>query len=106
MLQFSHFRTYIGQHEEQRIVGVTRQSINTFVCQFDGFVLLIDHEVQHIGGDMHVLLVLLQVELLGFLQTNLYALLAQVLDQCLVLRHTFERAEQSQLTFLANFLVR
>ena len=54
---------------------------------------------------MHVLLVLLEIELLGFLHTHFDARLREIFDERLRFRHSFERTEKSQLTCLSLLLV-
>ncbi len=65
-----HLATHIGQHEELRIFRRPRQGIDTLIRQFDRLVLLVDNEIEFIGGNMHILLILLQVEFLRLLQTH------------------------------------
>ena len=67
VLYICHLASDIRQDEEVRVFRGSRERVDTLVRQFDGFILLVYHEVQLIGGDVHVLLVLLQVELLGLL---------------------------------------
>ncbi len=106
VLHLGNLATHIGQDEELRVLGGTRQGINTLVGQFDSLVFLVDDEIEFVGGDVHVLLVLLHIELFGLLQAHLDTRLAQILDQGFVFRHTLERTEQCQLARLALFLVR
>ena len=55
---------------------------------------------------MHVLLVLLEVELLCFLKTHLHSLLGEIFDERFGFRQTFVGTEERQLTFLTLFVVR
>ena len=105
-LQLRYLATDIRQYKEVRVFGTSGKRINTFIRQLDRLVLLINDEVQLVRRDVHVLLVLLQVELFGLLQAHFHARLRQVLNQRLRLRHTLERTEQGQLARLTLFLVR
>ena len=103
--QFRHLASHIRQDEEVRVIGRAGQGINTLVRQLDGFVLLVDDEIEFVGSDMHVLLVLLQVELFGLLQPHFDTRLGEIFDQRLRFRHSLERTEQRQLAFFFLFLV-
>ena len=100
MLEFRHLGTYVRQDEEMRIVGRTGEGIDTFIGQFDGLVLLVDDEIEFIRRDMHVLLILLEVELLGLLHAHFDTRFREELDECLGFRQTLEGTEQCQFTFL------
>ena len=102
---FRHLASYIRQDEEIRIVCRSCQRVDAFVRQLDGLVLLVNHEIQLVRGYMHVLLVLLQIELFGLLETHFDTRLGEELDQRFALRHSFERTEESQLAGFAFFLV-
>ena len=106
VLKFRHLGAHIGQHEEVGVIGRTGQGIDTFVGQLDGLVLLVDDEVEFVGRDMHVLLVLLEVELLGLLHTHLDTRFGEEFNKSFALRHTLEGTEERQLTFFFHFLVR
>ena len=103
--QLRHLGTYVRQDEEVRVVGRTGEGIDTLVGQLDGLVLLVDDEIELVGRDMHVLLVLLEVELLGLLEAHLDTGFREVLDERLRFRHSFERTEERQFSFFAHFLV-
>ena len=103
--QLRHFGAYVRQHEEVRVVGRTGEGIDTLVGQLDGLVLLVNNEIELVGRDMHVLLVLLEVELLGLLEAHLDTGFREVLNERLRFRHSFERTEERQFTFFAHFLV-
>ena len=55
---------------------------------------------------MHVLLVLLEVELLGLLHAHLDTRFGEEFNKSFALRHTLEGTEERQLTFFFHFLVR
>ena len=103
--QLRHLGTHIRQDKEVRVVGRTGEGIDTLVGQLDGLVLLVNNEIELVGRDMHVLLVLLEVELLGFLEAHLDTGFREVLDERLRFRHSFERTEERQFSFFAHFLV-
>ena len=104
-LYLRHLASDIGQDEEIRVVGSAGQGVDTFVGEVDGLVLLVDDEIELVGGDVHVLLVLLEVELLGLLQAHFDARFGEVFDERLRFRHTLEGAEERQFASLALFLV-
>ena len=103
--QLCHFGTYVRQHEEIGVIGRTGEGIDTLVGQLDGLVLLVNNEIELVGRDMHVLLVLLEVELLGLLEAHLDTGFREVLNERLRFRHSFERTEERQFSFFAHFLV-
>ena len=106
VLQFRHFGAYVRQDEEIRVFRRTGEGINTFIGEFDRLVLLIDHEIEFVGRDMHVFLVLLEVELFGLLHTHSDPRFREVFDEGFGLRHTFERSEERQFPGFFLFLVR
>ena len=105
VLEFRHLRTHIRKDEEIRVIGGARQRIDTFVGQLDGLVLLVNDEIEFVRSDMHILLILLEIELLRFLQTHLDARLGEVFDERLGFRHTLEGAEERQFAGFFLFLV-
>ena len=89
----------------KKVVGLAGEHVDTFVGQLDAAVLLVDYEVERIGDDRHLLVVVLHVESLGLEQERLDAVLAQVFDERTVFRQTLEGAEEQQCAFLALILV-
>ena len=69
-------------------------------------MLLINHEIEFVSGDMHIFLVFLQVELFCLLQAHFHSRLTQVFDECFTLWHTLERTEECQLTCLTLLFIR
>ena len=105
LLHFSHFATHIWEYEELGIFHVACERINTLVGEFDSLMFLINHEIELVGSDMHMLLVFLHIELFGLLQAYFHTRLAQVFDQRFALWHTFECAEECQLASFFFFLI-
>ncbi len=105
VLEFSELGCDVGQDEECRVVGLACEHVDTFVGQLDAAVLLVDDEIQRIGYDRHLLVVVLHVVSLGFEEQWLDAVLAEVLDERTVFRQTLVGAEQKECAFLAGVLV-
>ena len=95
----------VGQDEELRILHVARQQVEAFVGKLDTVVLLVDHEIELVGHDVHVAHVVLHVELLGLEHARLDARLAEELDEGFVLGESLERTEEEQRAFLLHLLV-
>ena len=95
----------VRQDEELRILHVARQQVEAFVGKFDAVVLLVDHEIELVGHDVHVTHVVLHVELLGLEHACLDARLAEELDEGFVLGESLERTEEEQGAFLLHLLV-
>ena len=68
-------------------------------------MLLIDNEIKFIGSDVHILLVLLEIELLGLLQTHFYTRFTEVFDECFTLRHTLVCTEEREFSCLTLFVI-
>ena len=94
ILEFRHFGTYVRQHEEIGVIGCTGEGINTLVGQLDGLILLINNEIEFVGSDVHILLVLLEIELFGLLQAHFDTGFGQIFDECFGFRQTFECTEE------------
>ena len=94
MLQLRHLASHVGQNEEIGVVGRAGEGINTLVGQLDRLVLLVNDEIEFVGRDMHILLVLLEVELLCFLEPHFDSRLGEELDERLRFRHTLEGTEE------------
>ena len=94
VLEIRDLRSYVRQDEEIRVIGRTGEGIDTLIGEFDGLILLIDDEEELVCRDMHVLLILLEVELFGLLETHLDTRLAQILDEGLGFGQTFEGTEE------------
>ena len=88
-----------------RILHVARQQVEAFVGKFDAVVLLVDHEIELVGHDVHVTHVVLHVELLGLEHACLDARLAEELDEGFVLGESLERTEEEQRAFFLHLLV-
>ena len=99
-LQFGNHRAHIRQHEEVRIRHGVGEYVVAEVGHIHGMLFFVDHEVERVGDDVHFLLVVLDIEVLGVLQEHLDARLAEVLYERLVLRQTLVGPEQEQSTFL------
>ena len=80
LLQFGYLGPHIGQHEEVGVFAVAGQRLVTLVGHLHRLLLLVDDEVERVGSYVHVLLLLLEVELFGLLQTHLDTRFAQELD--------------------------
>ena len=72
----------------------------TLVGQFDGMLLLIDHEVQRISNFRHLALIVLDIEVFGFLHQLLHARLTQELDERLIFRKSLMATEQKFCSFI------
>ena len=64
------------------------------VGHIHGVLLLVDHEVEVIRNLWHVSLIVLNIEILGFLHELLHARLAQELDKRLIFRESLVATEQ------------
>ena len=95
----------VRQDEELRVLHVARQQVEAFVGKFDTVVLLVDHEIELVGHDVHVAHVVLHVELLGLEHARLDARLAEELDEGFVLGESLEGTEEEQGAFLLHLLV-
>ena len=67
--------SYIRKHEELRIAYQGGNVLVAFVGHLNRLLLLIDDEIQRIGDNMHLLVLVLHVEVVGLLQKLLHALL-------------------------------
>ena len=76
----------VGKHEECGVFGVAANQVYTLVGQVYAVQLFIDYEIQRIGNLVHTLVVLLHVDFLGLEHTGFDTLLAEELNQRLVLR--------------------
>ena len=63
-------------------------------------LLLADHEIEFVRDNVHLALIVLHVEILSFLHEGLHALLAEELNERLVLRETFISPEQEHSTLV------
>ena len=82
----------VGKHEECGVFGVATNQVYTLVGQVYAVQLFIDYEIQRVGNLVHTLVVLLHVDFLGLEHTGFDTLLAEELNQRLVLRQTFMAA--------------
>ena len=73
--------------------------------KLDGVVLLIDDEEQRVGDDVHLAVVVLHVVLLGLEHLSLDTLLAEELDERLVLGQTLVGAVEAQSAFFHLVLI-
>ena len=80
VLQLRQLGGDVGQDKEGGIIGLTRQQVDTLIGQLNAVVLLVDHEIEHIGSLVHVLVVLRHVVFLGLQHLCLDTLLAEVFD--------------------------
>ena len=95
----------VWQHEEGRIGGVAADFVETLVCEVHTLQLLIDDEVQWFCYLVHATVVLLHIDFLGLEHAGLDALLAEELNQWLVLRQCLVAAIEGEKTCLHLFLV-
>ena len=68
-------------------------------------MLLINHEIEFVSGDVHIFLILLQIEFFCLLQAHFHSRFTQVFDECFALWHTLKRTEECQLTCLTFLLI-
>ena len=54
VLQFGKLGGDVGQDEELWVVGLAGQQVDTFVGQLHAVVLLVDDEIEFVGGFVHV----------------------------------------------------
>ena len=85
--------------------GVTADQVYAFVGQVYAVQFFINHEIQRVGDLVHAFVVLFHVDLLGLEHTGFDALLAEELNQCLVLRQALVAAVEGKETLFLFFLV-
>ncbi len=102
LLYLSHLYSDVRKHEELRVADQGGDVLVTLVGQFDALVVLVDDEIQRIGDNMHFLVLVLHVEIVGRLKELFHSLLGKELDQRIVLRQSLVG---SQKCHSAVFLV-
>ena len=105
VLQFGELGGDVGEYEECGVFGVTADQVYAFVGQVYAVQFFINHEIQRVGDLVHAFVVLFHVDLLGLEHTGFDALLAEELNQCLVLRQALVAAVEGKETFFLFFLV-
>jgi len=96
---------YVGQNKELAVFAVAGDEIDPFVGELDGIVFFVDDKIQGVGHNMHLLVVVLHIKLLGSLHTGFDALLAEVFDQSFVFGHGLVSAVEQQRAFFLFFFV-
>lgn len=63
-------------------------------------LLLADHEIQFVGDDVHLALIVLHIVVLGLLHQLLHTLFAEEFDQRLVLRKALVGTQEKHSSFV------
>ena len=104
LLDLGDLAADVRKHEEIRIGHSVSEKVMSLVGHVHRMLLLADHEIKLVGDDVHLPLVVLHIVVLGLLQQLLHALLAEELDERLVLRESFvgTEKEHTALVLLAG----
>ena len=104
LLDVGDLTAHVGKDEEIRIRDRIRQGVVTLIGHIYRVLLLADNEIKLVGHDVHLALIVLEVEVLRFLHEGLHTLLTKELNEWLILRQTLVSPEQehSSLVHLAG----
>ena len=100
LLDLGDLASNVRKHEEIRIGNGVGQQVVTLVGHIDRVLLLADHEIQLVGDDVHLTLVVLHIIVLSLLHQLLHTLLAEELDQRLVLRKSLVGTQEKHSTLV------
>ena len=105
IFQFGELGGDVGKHEERGVFGVAANQVYALVGQVYAVQFFFNHEIQRVGNLVHTLVVLLHVDFLGLEHTGFDALLAEELNQRLVLGQALVTAVQGKEALFLFFLV-
>ncbi len=100
LLDLGDLASHVRKHEEIRIGDGVRKKVVTLVGHINRMLLLADHEIQLVRDDVHLALVVLHIVVLGLLHQLLHTLLAEELDERLVLRQTLVGTEKEHSSLI------
>ncbi len=99
LLDLGHPAADVGKDEEIVVVHAGGEQVMTLVGHVHGMLLLVYDEIQRVGDRRHFPLVVLKVIVLGFLHYHLYAGLAEILYERLILGQSLVAPEQELSAF-------
>ena len=99
VLDVGNLAAYVGDNEEVVVAHALGKHRVAFVGHVHRVELLVDHEVERVGDDRHLLFVVLDIVVLRFLENHLHSRFAEELDEGLILRKALVGAEQQLSAF-------
>ena len=92
--------SHVREHEEVGIGNITGHEVGTLVGHRNRILLFLDDEIEGVGDHMHLPLVVLHIEILGFLHYLLHAGLAEELDERLIFWKSLMGPEKKLSAFI------
>ena len=100
LLDLGNLASNVRKHEEIRVGDSIGEQVVPLVGHVHGMLLLADHEIQFVGDDVHLALIVLHIVVLGLLHQLLHTLFAEEFDQRLVLRKTLVGTQKKHSSFV------